>query len=737
MGICHAPPNSAVKERGLTLRRINRMARRRMCSAIDLDRVLLADPLPTAYADDSDALGVSQAMKNMRRASSVSILSGLGVQDPERILEPTSPTQAEAPPDTPTQVQPPTPEPPAVPPKAGVRAFPGARPPSELVTNHLGAFFPTADRKVIERARRMSMLRPQLPGRRDSAASFAVARANQRFSRFSMSTQGSGGVRANSPSRGSTISGISGISNDGSAPRVSLSTDDGRSVELQAAYNLPPMPTMGEGLAAELAASFDGRSSSRQSMYSQYKTKRDKDRSDTASMLTVDEITAEVAEVESRRTSTLIGSEAGDEWTKVGAGGDTEEAITPSDEPEASEEEEEEEDEEEDWAEGSRWVKGALIGAGAFGQVYLGMDAESGLLMAVKQVELPRDSTPNADRKKAMLTALEHEIALLQELRHPHIVQYLHSAIDEEYLNIFLEYVPGGSVTALLHNYGAFEETLVKTFLRQILRGLEYLHAKDIIHRDIKGANILVDNKGTVKISDFGISKKGGAGQYTTSSQSQVRVLIVHSSYRCWRRRRSWGPHLPAGLGLLDGPGGRQADRTLAQGRHLVCWMPDHRDVHGRAPVGEPDADASHLQDRRRISEARDPRGYLRRRTGLPRTHVRLELREAPERGREPYAPVARAPDQKRRQQAQAAPGRGVMISALSFAPDTCYHISYLLWDCKHVVFARYENMYDRLMHSALVHLMLRPRPLVCVSASAAASLDPSSAAGSADTAQS
>jgi mitogen-activated protein kinase kinase kinase len=128
--------------------------------------------------------------------------------------------------------------------------------------------------------------------------------------------------------------------------------------------------------------------------------------------------------------------------------------------------------------------------------------------MAVKQVELPTGSAPNQERKKSMLSALEREIELLKNLQHENIVQYLYSSIDDEYLNIFLEYVPGGSVTALLRNYGAFEEPLVKNFVRQILQGLDYLHERDIIHRDIKGANILVDNKGGIKISDFGISKK-------------------------------------------------------------------------------------------------------------------------------------------------------------------------------------------------------------------------------------
>lgn len=156
-----------------------------------------------------------------------------------------------------------------------------------------------------------------------------------------------------------------------------------------------------------------------------------------------------------------------------------------------------------------KYMKGAMIGQGSFGTVYLALHAITGELMALKQVEMPSNSGTHLDTKKNnMVEALKREIGLLRELKHPNIVQYLGSNSDESHLNIFLEYVAGGSVATMLVNYGSLGEALISNFVRQILSGLAYLHSKDIIHRDIKGANILVDNHGSVKISDFGISKR-------------------------------------------------------------------------------------------------------------------------------------------------------------------------------------------------------------------------------------
>lgn len=71
---------------------------------------------------------------------------------------------------------------------------------------------------------------------------------------------------------------------------------------------------------------------------------------------------------------------------------------------------------------------------------------------------------------------------------------------------IYLEYISGGSIKYIVDKYGALNENLTKIYLRQILDGIEYLHSKKIVHRDIKCANILLDSNGEIKLSDFGCS---------------------------------------------------------------------------------------------------------------------------------------------------------------------------------------------------------------------------------------
>uniref|UniRef100_A0A0D9VH25 mitogen-activated protein kinase kinase kinase n=1 Tax=Leersia perrieri TaxID=77586 RepID=A0A0D9VH25_9ORYZ len=151
----------------------------------------------------------------------------------------------------------------------------------------------------------------------------------------------------------------------------------------------------------------------------------------------------------------------------------------------------------------SQWKKGKLLGSGTFGQVYLGFNSENGQFCAIKEVQVILDDSNSKERLKQ----LNQEIDMLKQLSHQNIVQYYGSELADEALSIYLEYVSGGSIHKLLGEYGAFKEPVIRNYTRQILSGLAYLHGRNTIHRDIKGANILVGPNGEVKLADFGMAK--------------------------------------------------------------------------------------------------------------------------------------------------------------------------------------------------------------------------------------
>jgi mitogen-activated protein kinase kinase kinase len=170
-------------------------------------------------------------------------------------------------------------------------------------------------------------------------------------------------------------------------------------------------------------------------------------------------------------------------------------------------------------------MRGELIGRGTYGRVYLALNATTGEMIAVKQVETPQTaSDKNDSRQISVVQALKMESETLKDLDHPNIVQYLGFEETPSNLSIFLEYVPGGSVGSCLLKHGKFDEDVTKSFTGQILDGLEYLHSKGILHRDLKADNILVEMSGVCKISDFGISKRtdDGSGGAFTAMQGTV-----------------------------------------------------------------------------------------------------------------------------------------------------------------------------------------------------------------------
>ncbi|KAJ3446019.1 mtk1/mekk4 [Anaeramoeba flamelloides] len=142
---------------------------------------------------------------------------------------------------------------------------------------------------------------------------------------------------------------------------------------------------------------------------------------------------------------------------------------------------------------------GEAIGEGGFGKVYKAINLESGEFVAVKSIPLSR--IPKSELSSTLI-----EIDLLKKLDNPYIVKYLGSAKTKTHLYIILEFIECGSLQKVLKKFKKLTETLVAKYIFQTLKGLVYLHEQGVIHRDIKGANLLSTKEGYIKLTDFGVS---------------------------------------------------------------------------------------------------------------------------------------------------------------------------------------------------------------------------------------
>lgn len=131
--------------------------------------------------------------------------------------------------------------------------------------------------------------------------------------------------------------------------------------------------------------------------------------------------------------------------------------------------------------------------------MYEATDVDTGEVMALKQVKFK-----NPDQ----ISQLNLEIELMRELKHPNIIRLIGLDRDEAKVNILMEFVDGRSVSDVLETRGAFAEDDIKKYIRQLLMALEYCHASGVVHRDIKGKNILLHSTGELKLADFGSAER-------------------------------------------------------------------------------------------------------------------------------------------------------------------------------------------------------------------------------------
>ncbi|KAK5890705.1 hypothetical protein CesoFtcFv8_014199 [Champsocephalus esox] len=173
------------------------------------------------------------------------------------------------------------------------------------------------------------------------------------------------------------------------------------------------------------------------------------------------------------------------------------------------------------------WTKGEVLGRGAYGTVYCGLTSQ-GQLIAVKQVSL--DSS-DPDAAKTEYIRLQGEVELLKTLRHTNIVGFLGTSLQQHVVSIFMECIPGGSIASILHRFGPLPERVLALYTHQILEGVAYLHLNWVIHRDLKGNNIMLMPTGVIKLIDFGCARRLSCLNHTASNSGDLLKSVHGTPY--------------------------------------------------------------------------------------------------------------------------------------------------------------------------------------------------------------
>ncbi|CAI0396362.1 unnamed protein product [Linum tenue] len=168
------------------------------------------------------------------------------------------------------------------------------------------------------------------------------------------------------------------------------------------------------------------------------------------------------------------------------------------------------------------YVKLDKVGSGTYSNVYKARDRESGKIVALKKVKL---DTSEPESVKFMA----REIMILQKLDHPNIVKLEGIATSRLQYSLYLvfDFMQTDLQTVISRYEGKLTEPQVKSYMQQLLSGLQHCHDKGILHRDIKGANLLIDKYGMLKIADFGL-----ANYYSTKRKRPLTSRVVTLWYR-------------------------------------------------------------------------------------------------------------------------------------------------------------------------------------------------------------
>ncbi|ORX89263.1 hypothetical protein K493DRAFT_410535 [Basidiobolus meristosporus CBS 931.73] len=174
------------------------------------------------------------------------------------------------------------------------------------------------------------------------------------------------------------------------------------------------------------------------------------------------------------------------------------------------------------------------ISKGAFGSVYLAKKRTTGEYFAIKVLKKSDMITKN----QVMNVKAERK-ALIMQTDSPFVVKLYFTFQSKDYLYLVMEYLNGGDCAALIKGMGELPEEWARNYLAEVVLGLEYLHGKGIIHRDLKPDNLLIDQNGHLKLTDFGLSRIGFLNRRARNQSTSLKVNITGA------RSDSFGPPSP------------------------------------------------------------------------------------------------------------------------------------------------------------------------------------------------
>ena len=168
-----------------------------------------------------------------------------------------------------------------------------------------------------------------------------------------------------------------------------------------------------------------------------------------------------------------------------------------------------------------RWQITGTLGEGSVGDVYRGLDLDTGETVAIKLLK------PDVmDAAPELLERFQREAVLLQQLNHPNIVRLLGAVEEDDLHYLIMEYMPGGTLRDLLHDSGPLPVQRALEIGLDLADALIRAHRLSIVHRDLKPANVLLADDGTPRLTDFGIARVGD-----TSTITQTGTLVGTLNY--------------------------------------------------------------------------------------------------------------------------------------------------------------------------------------------------------------